>query len=142
MGEGSYEIAREITETRHELGENLQELEHKFKGVTDWRRHVDKHPFTVMILAFGGGVLLSQFGRGNSRSRRNPRDNSEDREHSGSKIRMKKAADAWDNMRAALVGVAASRVQQFLREAIPGFHEEYAKVEQRRFPAPSQVAPS
>jgi len=58
MGEKSNEIAREIEHTRAELGSNLHELEAKVKGVTDWRQQFDKRPFTLIGIAFGGGILL------------------------------------------------------------------------------------
>ena len=60
MGEKSDEIAREIEERRAELGSNLQDLEQKVKGVTDWRQQFQKRPFAMLGLAFGGGLLLSR----------------------------------------------------------------------------------
>jgi hypothetical protein len=58
MGEKSSQITREIENTRAELGSNLQELERKVRGMTDWRQQFEKNPITLIGLAFGGGLLL------------------------------------------------------------------------------------
>jgi hypothetical protein len=71
MGEESSQIAREIENTRAELGSNLAELERKVKGFTDWRQRFEKSPLTMMGVAFGGGLLLATtVGGGRRGSRR------------------------------------------------------------------------
>src|ERR1044071_688507 len=71
MGERSDQITRQIEETRSDLGYNLQELETKVKDATDWRKQFQKSPFTMIGIAFGGGILVAQvFGGGSRRSRR------------------------------------------------------------------------
>ena len=145
MGERSDQITRQIENTRGELGANLQELEHKVKDVTDWRSQFQKSPLTMIGIAFGGGVLLSRAFGGSSRSHRryrsedqweNRRENRalKSQQNGGTQYEMNKAADTWDNIKGALIGVAATKVQDFLRSAIPGFHAEYSKVEQHKGP--------
>jgi hypothetical protein len=38
----------------------------------------------------------------------------------------------WDNVTAALVGVASARVKDYIAELVPGFDEQYTRAEQRR----------
>ena len=38
----------------------------------------------------------------------------------------------WDNLTAALIGVASVRVKDYIAARIPGFDEQFARVEQRR----------
>ena len=128
MGERSDQITRTIEQTRGELGANLSELEYKVRDVTDWRKQVQKSPLTMIGIAFGGGVLLSRVLGGSPRGGRHyrlrdPGDNGEVRSSTANV-----ATDIWDNIRGALVGVAAGKVQDFLSSAVPGFHEEYSKV--------------
>ena len=40
--------------------------------------------------------------------------------------------DIWDNMKGALIGVAATKFRTFLDEAVPGFAEQYRKTEQEK----------
>ena len=134
MGERSDQITRKIEQTRGELGANLNELEHKVRDVTDWRKQVQKSPLTMVGIAFGGGVLLSRILGGSSRGRRHYplRDAGDTAEARTSKT--DGATDIRDNIKGALVGVAAGKVQDFLRSAVPGFHEEYSKVEHHNGP--------
>jgi hypothetical protein len=140
MGERSDQITREIEETRGDLGSNLQELETKVKDATDWRRQFQKSPLTMIGIAFGGGILLSRALGGSSnpsrryRSRDDGHEKSSHRETAGTRYEMKKAVDTWDTIKGALIGVAASKAKDFLRGAVPGFHEEYSKVEQHKGP--------
>ena len=69
MGQTTGEIISHIDETRHDLGDNLDELEQKVKSVTDWRQHFQTKPMTLLGVAFGGGILLSMALAG-SRSKR------------------------------------------------------------------------
>lgn len=143
MDERSDQINQQIAETRSELGANLQELEHKVKDATDWRKQFQNNPLTMIGLAFGGGILLSRVVRGRSRSTHRYRSpegwDSGAEANSGRSAdagtRQKKSVDMWDNIKGALVGVAATQASRLLRSAIPGFVEEYSKVEQRRAPA-------
>ena len=136
MGERSDQITRKIAQTRGELGANLNELEHKVRDVTDWRKQVQKSPLTMIGIAFGGGVLLSRVLGGSPRGRRHYRSRdarangevSSSADASRTKHALNKAADTWDNFKGALIGVAAGKFQDFLRDAVPGFHEEYSKV--------------
>ncbi len=59
MAEGPDEIKQHIERQREELGENIQALETRVKGATDWRSWIEKKPLLLLGLAFGGGLYLS-----------------------------------------------------------------------------------
>lgn len=59
MGEKSDQIAHEIEQRRAILKTDLQELERRVETLADWREQFRKRPFTLMGLAFGGGLLLA-----------------------------------------------------------------------------------
>jgi hypothetical protein len=71
MGEGTSEIAEHIAEQRYELGQNLNELQHKVQNALDWKRRVARRPFYALGLAFAGGSLLAAITRRQSHSRYN-----------------------------------------------------------------------
>ncbi len=64
MGESTSQIERDIAAERNELGRNLQLLEHKARSLTDWRTYYRNHPFAMMAVALGGGVLLGALTSG------------------------------------------------------------------------------
>jgi hypothetical protein len=70
MGERSDQITQDIVQARAELGSNLQDLERKVKDFADWRAKFRRSPFTMIGIAFGGGILLAR-ALGRRRSRRN-----------------------------------------------------------------------
>jgi hypothetical protein len=106
MGEGSDQIARDIERTRDELGSDLNELERRVKNATNWRKQFQQHPFTMMGVAFGGGLLLSQLWGSNSGSRTV--------EQSSSTMR-RRTRGFWEAIRGPLISIAAARVQRALQ---------------------------
>lgn len=116
MDKTTDQIESDIERKRHELGANLHELEHKVKQIGDWRHHFHNHPVTLLGAAFGGGVLVATML---GRSRRDTSTSS-----AGSP-RKQKALDTWDHIKDALIGVAATRVTDFVGELVPGFAEEF-----------------
>jgi len=110
---------RDIEHTRAELGSNLQELEAKVKGVTNWRRQFDKSPFAMIGVAFGGGILLATALGGSSR-------------HSFSRGRWKWPFESaagtrpgafrqmWVTIKGAFIGVAAGKVPELLIKSFRG----------------------
>jgi hypothetical protein len=59
MGETTNQIEWEIAQKRNDLSDNLLELKQKSKAAVDWRSQVEKHPGTMLAVAFGGGIVLS-----------------------------------------------------------------------------------
>jgi len=144
MGETTSQIATHIENARDDLGSNLQELEQKVKSVTDWRQQFRNNPMMMVGLAFGGGVFLATMAGGRrNRSRyrlsamSSPTTVPSTSESSVRAIAPRGVANrekeqvlqTWDNIKGALVGVAASRLKNFLGDSIPGFEEELKRTE-------------
>ena len=133
MGQAASEIEAHIAETRTDLGSNLKELEQKVKSVTDWKQHFQENPMTLLGVAFGGGILLAtMLGAGKGRRRERRFSNSTSSEPHGRTDHQKhKALETWDNIKGALIGVAATRFKDFLGEVVPGFHEQFQRTEEK-----------
>jgi hypothetical protein len=140
MGETTRQIATHIDNAREDLGSNLQELEQKVKSVTDWRQQFRNNPMMMVGLAFGGGVFLATMagGRRNRLSGMSSPATAPSTSESSTKAiasrgvanrETQQVLETWDNIKGALVGVAASRLKSFLGESIPGFQEQLSKTE-------------
>ncbi len=134
MGQTTHQIEAHIEDTREDLGSNLHELEQKVKSVTDWKQHFQTSPMTMLGVAFGGGILLATMlgGRKNRRGERgfsSPATGSEP--HAGTDHQKHKALETWDNIKGALIGVAATRFKDFVGEVVPGFHEQFQHTEEK-----------
>jgi hypothetical protein len=132
MGETTDQIAAHIEDTRHDLGSNLRELEQKVKSVTDWKQHFQKNPLTMVGVAFGGGIVLASMMGGKRRSRPGVSPLAAGPQpHAGTDQQKYKAMETWDNIKGAIIGVAATRFKDFVAEVIPGFQEQYQRTEAR-----------
>src|ERR1700682_4032656 len=106
MGEKPDQIEQHIYETRSELGENIQELQSKVKHAVDWRAQFEERPWTMVGLAFGGGVLLSALMGGTRRPRysgarrreqwRSERSHREYTDNGRTNERSDKASETWN----------------------------------------------
>ena len=93
------------------------------KSATDWRETFRRNPGTTLAVAFIGGLLLaSAVGRteASRREHRVPRGAAFNRVGGGSQ---QLALRAWDEIKSALIGVAAAKVTRTLAELLPGFKE-------------------
>lgn len=142
MGENSDQIEKHIQEQREELADNIGELKKKAKDAVDWRNQFQHRPMTMLGLAFAGGVLLSA-ALPHSSSRPSPRRGSSTGHSASSAYSgVADSGDArnvrheyddvavgrrWGSIKGALVGVAATTLGKFLKEALPGFDEDYRK---------------
>jgi hypothetical protein len=137
MGQTTDEIEAYIDDRREDLGSNLHELEHRVKSVTDWKGHFQKNPMTMMGVAFGGGILLATIV-GKRKNRRGERRLSGDsygsEPRAGTTYQKHKALETWDNIKGALIGVAATRFKDFVGDVVPGFHEQFQRVENNTKP--------
>ncbi|HXN22928.1 MAG TPA: hypothetical protein VOA41_09330 [Candidatus Dormibacteraeota bacterium] len=158
MGETSDQIEKHIVEQRNELGANISELKEKVKSAVDWRAQFQQRPMTMMGIAFGGGMLLSALigGRSRSNSSRSAGDDSWNRNRypepipgtfantSGGSFfdtvgprEKSKVNETWENIKGALLGVAATKFRGYVEELVPGFEEHYHKCEASRASASS-----
>jgi hypothetical protein len=146
MGEKSSQIERQIEWERGELGEHLNELQSKVQEVTDWRVQFQKRPLVMMGVALGGGVLLAAMTGKRSRSRRHyteDRADSSSEHRRGTELQKSKALETFDNIKGAMIGVAASTFQDFLGQMIPGFKTQLDKtVHEKRSGSLSSTGPS
>lgn len=141
MGETTGQIENYIDNKRDDLGSNLKELETKVKSVTDWRQQFQKSPLTAVGIAFGGGIVLaSMLGGRSSRSSRSSSIAGSTAPHAGTDLQAQKALETWDNIKGALIGVAAARFKDFVGEIVPGFQEQLKKTESA-VPSSADVQP-
>ena len=133
MGQTTHQIEAHIEDTREDLGSNLHELEQKVKSVTDWKQHFQTNPMTMLGVAFGGGILLATMlgGRKNRRGERFSSHATGSEPHAGTDHQKHKALETWDNIKGALIGVAATRFKDFVGEIVPGFHEQFQRTEEK-----------
>jgi len=150
-----------IESQRDQLGRNLNELESRVKGATDWRVQFDKNPMLMMGVALGGGLLLGSIvGGAKKKSSRSNWSSSRNYAGAGSSMssssygtgasgispamsssstssspalreQRKKASDTLDHMKAALIGFATAKVKEFMSEALPGFNQHLDEAERR-----------
>jgi len=135
MGEAASQVRSEIEDQRDDLGKNLQRLESKVKRTTDWRTQFDERPMTMIGIAFGSGLLLSSLaGGGKERDYAETRRASEmGRSHeSNPSPERTEMSETIDNIRGALMGLAARELRSFMATAVPGFEQEYRETTDRR----------
>jgi hypothetical protein len=136
-------IKNHIDTQRGKLGEDLQEIERRVTKAVDWREWFDRNPLGMMGAAAAGGFALSLLIRRSSdRSDSNQYGEAESspgftglrqsRSSSKTSSQMQRMADTLDNTVAALLGVASSKVRDFVADVIPNFREEYREVEAKR----------
>jgi hypothetical protein len=134
MDQTVHQIEAHINTTREHLGSNLQELERKVDAVSDWRAHFQARPLTLLGVAFAGGVALATTLRGRRGQRTyglTTAPTSPLEPHAGSDSRKYQALETWDNIKGALIGLAAERFKDFVGDVLPGFNEQFQRTEQR-----------
>ena len=140
MGKTADQIETHIERTRDKLGSNIHELEQKVKSAADWKQHFRKNPMTMMGAALGGGVLLAVMLGGGKRRRsyRSYAEPRSDTPHTGTDRQKHNALETWDNIKGALIGVAATRFKDFVGEMVPGFNEQFQRTQSHKsIPPPS-----
>ena len=134
-------IKNHIDTQRGKLAEDLHEIEHRVTKAVDWREWFDRNPLGMLGAAAAGGFVLSLLIRrsseasygslsgDSSQSLTGPR---QSRSSSKTFSQMDRMADTFDNTVAALLGVASSKVRDFVADVVPNFREEYREVEANR----------
>ena len=136
-------IKNHIDTQRGRLEQDLHEIERRVTKAVDWREQFDRNPLVMIGAAAAGGFVLSMLiGRSSQASRSNrygevdsvPSVSAPRQLRSSSKTssQMGRMADTLDNTVAALFGVAARTVRDFVADVIPNFREEYHEVEANR----------
>ena len=122
MDEATGKIEAHIDRTRERLGSNLRELEHRLDAATDWREQFRARPHLFLGGALAGGALLAAVLRPHH-LRAFSRSGVDGREQ---------ALELWNNIKGALIGVAAMRITAYISELVPGFDEQFQHAAQRR----------
>jgi len=129
MGESTHQIERDIAAERNELGRNLQLLESKARSLADWRTYFRNHPFAMMAVALGGGVVLGALTTGRMHTsepqtsegfaaRRDIESDYPGVSHFSSSAgrARRQLGDTWDHIADALLGVAAAKAIELVSE--------------------------
>ena len=157
MGERPDQIERHIQRQRDELGDNFSELEDKVKSAFDWRSQFEEHPGMLLGAAFVGGAVLaailpsrSTISSGVSSGRKyvndrwnsytSPRSDSPSEYSSPSPVSHEspsrsaysnqpagQTSEVWNNLRNAAIGLATTRLSEYIEDLVPGFSEHYKK---------------
>ncbi len=138
MGQTTNEIENYIETQRDDLGSNIHALKEKLKSVTDWRQQYEARPFTVLGLAFGGGILLATALAARSNRGRSAGAYQAGESHVGSAAiggehtrTAHKTLETWEKIKEALIGVAATRLKDWAEQVVPGFNSHYERAEAR-----------
>ena|ERR1700734_106281 len=137
MGETTNQIEWEIAQKRNELGDNLIELKQRVKAAVDWRSQVEARPATMLVVAFGGGIVLSALFsalRGPAKVYAEPSGSTDVDNRPTSKpsaqSRSKLASTTRENLDAlggALLGIVATRATTILDGIVPGLQREFER---------------
>jgi hypothetical protein len=138
MGESTSQIERDIMAERNELGRNLQLLENKARSLADWRTYFRTHPFAMMGLAVGGGVLLGALTKNFAAGEASEYDDDHliepDDSHyavpspfaSSAERAKRQFGDTWGHIADALLAVASAKAIEFVGQKVPGFREQFS----------------
>ena len=137
MDQAADKIEAQIDRTRERLGSNLRELEHKIDVATDWREQFRARPHVFLGVAIAGGALLAAVLR--PAAPRQPSlsssSSSEDELRSFSRSAVNgrdQALELWNNIKGALIGVAATRITGYISDLVPGFDEHFQRAAVRQ----------
>jgi hypothetical protein len=134
MGETSDQIVRQIRDTRHDLGDNINELEDKVKTAMSWRTQFEEHPGTMLGAAFAGGALLAGLlpslggsHDGPSRGDWSTPNARAVKNRDTTPAEPKRQSETLSAVKIALIGLAANRLTNYINELLPGFEQEFSK---------------
>jgi hypothetical protein len=123
-------IKGDIEDSRADLQGNLRELERRVEDVSDWRYQFGKRPYVMLGAAAAAGAVVGILAgprRWSSSSYRHQIAGGESRRGVMDTV----VPQAWENIKTALIGMAASRLQDVMEEVLPGFKQHYHNAEQR-----------
>ncbi len=126
-------IKDHIDQERNQLTEKLRELESRVKNVTDVREQYYKYPLIGVGLAFAGGVLLSSMIKtGKSASATGEfKEELSRRKQSSPFTPLSRLSNTLENVVDAFVGLASAKIGSVIADAVPGFREQYEKIERK-----------
>jgi len=126
------QIEAHIDQTRQRLGSNLRELEQRVDAATDWREQFRARPYLALGIAFAGGVAIATVARHRSTARfDSPGDATALAPTRNRSEVWEQATEVLNNIKRALIAVAATRVKDYVGGVIPDFQEHFQRAEQR-----------
>lgn len=125
------QIEARIDRTRDQLGSTLSAIEGKVEAAADWRAHLRDRPWLMVGAACVGGAVLAATLRPRPTAVAAGFQAVDADRRSRRRDAAAEVMGLWDNLTAALIGVASVRVKDYLAERISGFDEQFARVEQR-----------
>ena len=138
MGQETDKIKDHIDTQRGELDQDLHEIERRVTRAVDWREWFDRNPLGAIGVAAAGGFVLSQVIRRSSQPSNSYRYDEMDSMSTNRQATrrtsslMEHITGTVDNAVAALLGVASSKVGDFVSNVIPNFRDEYHEVKRNR----------
>lgn len=126
------QIEARIGRTREQLGSTLSAIEEKVDAATDWRGQMRARPWLMVGAACVGGAVLGATMRSRGAGGQAGLHVAPSARRLLGRDAVSDVAGMWDNLTAALIGVAATRVKDYIAARISGFDEQFARVEQRR----------
>jgi hypothetical protein len=133
MDEAAHKIEAHIDRTRERLGSNFRELENRIDAATDWREQFRARPHFFLGGAIAAGAVLAVVLRPTaSRQAFNVPDENNLRAFSRNGVDgREQALELWNNIKSALIAVAAMRITDYISELVPGFDEHFQNVAHR-----------
>ena len=135
------QVQDKVEDVQHQVQDKVEEVQAKVKDATDWRTQFDRRPMVGVAVAFGGGVLLaSMLGGGSKDQSRGTYGGyqpqyqgfSGSQGQGGTDIGRQHVSSTFDNVKGAVMGVAAAQLKAVLADALPGFDDEYKQVENEK----------
>lgn len=133
MGERADETEEQIDRTREDFKENLNELEEKVKSAFDWRAQFEEHPFAMLSLALGGGMVAAALISGGRRKRDTfpPASTRRNVRNAADKAEMRETNGSLDSSKGAFLTAVAARMGSFLGALLAEYRDEKHRREGR-----------
>lgn len=151
MVETADALKDDIEARRHAMTQDVDELEQRARSMTDWRQQINERPMLALGVAAAGGMLLGFLTGGSGDKDRARTDtysyglptwNGGDSDRGGwitgergpsyaTEAGKDRAASKVDEIRGALMGLATTKAEEFLKEVLPGFRDEVSRVQEQ-----------
>lgn len=139
------QVQDKVEGVQHQVQDKVDEVQEKFKDAADWRAQFEKRPMLGVAVAFGGGVLLASMMGGGGNDRRSSggsyypayqqqgfNSSQGNGGSGGADVGRQHVSSTFDNVKGALMGVAAAQLKTVLSDSLPGFDDEYKQVEREK----------